>query len=256
MADDSVTVTDVRFPSNAVDDLLWYRAVVPKIQDQERLPVIYFLHGFNGSPAEIMEHSDVVKLASHERLIVVIPNGEDSYYTNARHKRHAQWEDAITRDLPQDVALRFPVLPGREHTGIAGISMGGYGAAKLALKHPEQYGLAGTFGGALDITRRPARVKRWGQTWRIWTIFGVQESSRKDEDVFDLLEAQQGKPRMAWFESCGKQDPLYAVNERFAKRLRESGADLHTTTAQHGHEWASWNAAIPEFFQIAGEQLR
>ena len=75
-------------------------------------------------------------------------------------------------------------MKGREHTGIAGISMGGYGAVKLALKHQELYGFAASMSRALDITRRPASLRRWGQTWRIWMIFGVQPRSRKDEDVF------------------------------------------------------------------------
>src|SRR4029077_1401425 len=140
----------------------------------------------NSGPVEMMERSEVVKLAADERLIVVIPEAECSYYTNAKHKRHARWEDAITLDLPGDVEGRFPVLKGREHTGIAGISMGGYGAVKLALKHPELYGFAGNMSGSLDITRRAASVPRWGQTWRIWMTFGVRPSTRRDEDVFDL----------------------------------------------------------------------
>jgi len=122
--DHAVAVTDVRFPSASIDGLLWYRAIVPKVGLNERLPVLYLLHGANSGPVEMIERSEVVKLASVERLIVVIPDAEYSYYTNAKHGRHARWEDAITLDLPRDVDARFPVLKGREHTGIAGISMG------------------------------------------------------------------------------------------------------------------------------------
>jgi S-formylglutathione hydrolase FrmB len=98
----------------------------------------------------------VVHLASTAHLIVVMPDAGYSYYTNAKHKRNARWEDAVTGELRHDVESRFPVLRGREHAGIAGISMGGYGAVKLALQHPELYGFAGGMSGALDITRRSA----------------------------------------------------------------------------------------------------
>src|ERR1700677_1518502 len=74
--------------------------------------------------------------------------------------------------------------------------------------------------GALDITRRKASVRRWGRTWRIWTIFGVRLNVRRDEDVFDLLEHGAEVRGTTWFESCGRNDPLYVANERFAHELR------------------------------------
>jgi putative tributyrin esterase len=254
--DNAVTVTDVRFSSAGIDGMPWYRALVPKAGPQERLPVLYLLHGANSGPVEVMERSEVVNLAADERLIVVIPEAEYSYYTNAKHKRHARWEDAITLDLPRDVERRFPVLKGREHTGIAGISMGGYGAVKLTLKHPEQYGFAGSMSGALDITRRQASLRRWGQTWRIWTIFGVRESTRRDEDVFELLDHIRDPHSARWFDSCGQDDPLHGVNERFMRHMRERGVEVEAMTTPNGHDWQSWNAAMPTLFRTAAKTLR
>jgi S-formylglutathione hydrolase FrmB len=86
--------------------------------------------------------------------------------------------------------------------------MGGYSAAKLVLKHPELYSFRGSMSGALDTTRRYASFRRWSQTWRIWRIFGVRLSARRDEDVFDLLEGAKEVKNATWFASCGKNDPL------------------------------------------------
>lgn len=252
----AVRVTDVRFPSTSIDGMLWYRVLVPKVEAGERLPVLYLLHGANSGPAEVMERSDVATLATFARLIVVMPEADFSYYTNAKHKRYSRWEDGITSELPRDVEARFPVLKGREHTGIAGISMGGYGAIKLALKHPERYGFAASLSGSLDITRRPASLRRWGQTWRIWTIFGLQPSSRQDEDVFHLLDRLPEAQSVKWFESCGQNDPLHGVNERFARKMREHGVGLDPITTPGGHDWQNWNAALPELFETAGKSLR
>lgn len=254
--DNAVTVTDVRFPSAGIDGVLWYRAIVPKVGPNERLPVLYLLHGANSGPVEIMERSEVAKLATLERLLVVIPEADYSYYTNAKHRRYARWEDAIALDLPRDVEARFPALKGREHTGIAGISMGGYGAVKLTLKHPEQYGFAGSMSAALDITRRQASLRRWGQTWTIWTIFGVRESTRRDEDVFELLDHMRDPHSARWFESCGQGDPLHGVNERFVRQMRERGVNVEAITTPSGHDWQSWNAAMSGLFTTAGKTLR
>ncbi len=205
----NVTITDVRSPCSSLGRLLRYRAIVPKVAPGERLPVLYLLHGANSGAVDVQQHGDIVKLAASERLIVVTPDADYSYYTNAKHRRHARWEDAIALDLPQDVESRFPALADREHRGVAGVSMGGYGAIKLALKHPELYGFAGTMSGPLDITRRPASLVRFGQTWRIWTIFGLRRSERRNEDVFNLLDHSPGVKNVKWFASCGAKDPLF-----------------------------------------------
>jgi putative tributyrin esterase len=254
--DGAVTVTDVHFRSSSIDGMFWYRIIVSKVGSNERLPVLYLLHGIDSDPREVMEHSSVLKLATASRLIIVMPAVGYSYYTNAKHKRNARWEDAVTQELPRDVENRFPVLSGREHTGIAGISMGGYGAVKLALKHPELYGFAGNMSGSLDITRRAASVPRWGQTWRIWMTFGVRPSTRRDEDVFDLLDRAAEVQKVTWFLSCGKDDPLLSVNGRFARELRGRGVALDLIATSGGHGWQSWNAAMPELFRIAEKALR
>jgi poly(3-hydroxybutyrate) depolymerase len=81
LSDDAVTVTDVLFQSASIDGMLWYRAIAPKVGPDERLPVLYLLHGANSGPVEILERSEVVKLAIAERLIVVVPDAKYSYYT-------------------------------------------------------------------------------------------------------------------------------------------------------------------------------
>jgi hypothetical protein len=117
---DGVTVTDVRFPSTSIDGLLWYRAVVPPVNAGELLPLLYLLHGANSSPAEIMERSELVNLAIAARLIVVMPEADLSYYSNAKHERHARWEDAIVLELPRDVEAQIPSDEGQRAHGNCG----------------------------------------------------------------------------------------------------------------------------------------
>ncbi|HET9741280.1 MAG TPA: alpha/beta hydrolase family protein [Terriglobales bacterium] len=250
----TLTVWNVRTASPSVG-VLSYRALVPKVGPEQRLPVLYLLHGANSSPDELMSRSDVSHLAVAANLIVVMPEAGLSYYTNAAHKRHARWEDAIAVDLPRDVDSRLPVLRDRAHTGIAGISMGGYGAIKLALKYPDRYAFTASLSGALDITRRRASLKRWQQTMRIWEIFGGSAAA-KTEDVFLLLPQDSHVHETQWFESCGEKDPLFAVNQRFATRLRQRGASVNFVTTPGGHDWQDWNAALPQMFQAAQKTLQ
>ncbi len=251
---DAVRVTDVRIPSAAIGGLLRYRAIVPTTQPGQRLPVLYFLHGANSDPAQVMDSSRIVGLAAAQRLIVVLPDGQYSYFTNARHRSHARWEDAMTQDVARDVEKRFPVLTDREHTGIAGISMGGYGAIKIALKHPERYVFAATMSGALDVTQRKPSFARIQQSIRLWRIFGLH-AERSDEDVFQLLRRSQALKQTHWFAACGEKDPLYDVNVRFARQMQAHGAEFELRTLPGGHDWNTWNAELPELFRSAGQGL-
>jgi len=253
---DTVRVVEVSFPSAAIGDLLRYRAIVPRAAQEQKFPVLYFLHGANSSPAQLMDMSDVVKLSTENHLIVILPDGQFSYYSNARYRWHARWEDAITRDLPSDVDQRFPIETGREHTGIAGLSMGGYGAVKLALKHPQQYAFAATMSGALDITERAASWKRWQQTLRIWRTFGVEQNTRNQEDVFHLMAGSGDLRSVGWFASCGTKDSLYGVNQRFVREMHARGLDMRLLESPYGHEWAAWDAAMPDVFRSAGRRLK
>jgi putative tributyrin esterase len=256
LVNDTVTVQDVHIPSKLVSGDFWYRAIVPKVAQNERLPVLYFLHGANSGPTELTQQLKLTDLASAERMVIVVPDGRYSYYTNAKHGSGSRWEDAITTELIGDVEARLPVLRGREHRGVAGISMGGYGAVKIALKHPDLYSFAGSMSGAFDITDRDASLKRWGQTWRKWAIFGVQRSERKDEQIETLLHSAPDVQGIRWFVSCGETDPLLPASQHFVGAMRARKVDLTLVSTPGGHEWTSWIAAAPRLFRSAATVLK
>ena len=85
-----------------------------------------------------------VAAARGYRLILVMPEGQSSYYVNSAERLQDRYEDYIVEDLVADVERRFPVAAkNREQRAIAGVSMGGYGAMTLALKHPDLFIFAG-----------------------------------------------------------------------------------------------------------------
>lgn len=203
----------------------------------------------------MIDQLPIVRFANDEQLAIVLPDADTSYYTNAKHRRDARWEDAITQDLLHDVVARFAVLTGPARTGIAGISMGGYGAAKLGLKHPEVYGFAGVMNGSLDITTRPMNIHLLKQRWMIWAIFGYRQEARRDEDVFDILANTKRTPLTKWFVSCGKNDRFYPYNERFGRELKERRANVRFMGTEGGHDFQSWNQALPQLMNDARNAL-
>ena len=123
-------------------------------QKKMRYPVVYLLHGFNGygvgNKGWIREGGafnveTINRLITEKKIspmIVVMPDGSNRYggsmYTNSITT--GNWEDYIVRELVAFIDKNYRTLPRAESRGIAGHSMGGYGALKLAMKHPEVFG--------------------------------------------------------------------------------------------------------------------
>jgi S-formylglutathione hydrolase FrmB len=124
-----------------------------------RYPSIYLLHGWLGSIDDFgveegkpgfqgMQLAQAMDAAiasgTIAEAIVVVPEGRNryfgSFYTNSTVT--GGWEDAIVRELVPWIDARYRTQPGADARGIAGFSMGGYGAIMLAMKHPDVFGAA------------------------------------------------------------------------------------------------------------------
>ncbi|HEX8825637.1 MAG TPA: alpha/beta fold hydrolase, partial [Archangium sp.] len=104
---------------------------------ERRYPVLYLLHGFNGSPEMWTSSLQEVK-----ELIVVMPNGANrlggSFYLDSAVT--GGWEDFIVREVVGYVDANYRTLAQPASRGIAGHSMGGYGALRLGMRHPDVFG--------------------------------------------------------------------------------------------------------------------
>jgi len=148
----NVALRDVTFHSVALNRDMQYRVVLPSsLAPVQRLRVVYRLHGGGGGFKDWSNYSDVGRFAE-SNLLLVMPAGSSSYYTNAEPPQD-RYEDHIVNDLISDVESRFPVALGRSKRAIVGISMGGFGAVKLALRHPDLFSLVGEISSAIDVPR-------------------------------------------------------------------------------------------------------
>lgn len=185
-----------------------------------------------------------------------MPEGHSSYYTNAADRPNDRYEDYITTDLIADVEQRFPVLPGKSNRGIIGVSMGGFGAIKLALVHPELYAFAGGLSPALDVPSRPFSIKRLEQWRRFRAIFGPwQSQTQKDNDPLLLAKSADPAKIPYLFLACGEQEGLLAVNNQFAAVLKQRAFQFEYHTARGNHDWYQWNAWMPELSESLSKHL-
>ena len=157
-----VGLRDVTFRSTALGRNMRYRVLSPLQAAGQKLAVIYLLHGGGGGYRDWSNYSDIARFAE-SGLLLVMPEGESSYYTNAVDPPQDRFEDYITQDLIADVESKFPVASERANRAIIGVSMGGFGAVKIALRHPNLFVFAAGISSAIDVPRRAFSVRRLHQ---------------------------------------------------------------------------------------------
>jgi putative tributyrin esterase len=212
-------------------------------------PTLYLLHGLGDNSSSWIRQTSIERYVWKRNLAVVMPEVHRSFYADMV-KGNKYWT-FLTEELPVVCRRFFPLSDKREDNFVAGLSMGGYGAFKWALSHPEQICAAASLSGALDRTQRMASTEKLTQEFA--HAFGEPDGYPGSEN--DLLHlatslAAGSKPRPALFQCCGTEDFIHPENLTFRDHLRSLGLSLDYH--QHpgdGHEWAYWDRMIQDVIE-------
>jgi putative tributyrin esterase len=200
-------------------------------------PVLYLLHGLSDDHTAWMRYTSIERYAAARGLAVVMPAAGRSFYADEAHG-HRYWT-YVSEELPRVVGQFFNVSQEPSDTFVAGLSMGGYGALKLVLTHPDRFGAAACLSGALDLVAVAQDSERDEVMGRVFD-HAVQPS----DDLFALVESAEGVPPL--HVSCGTEDWLYASSRRFAEAAEAAGVDVTTDFRPGDHVWSLWDAVIQD----------
>ena len=160
-------VTQRIFESATVGGPVSYHVYLPKVYPQtpDRLPVLYWLHGTEGGIAGIAPLSrfidEAIEAGRYPPMIVVFVNGLPRRLWADSKDGASPVETVFIREVIPDVDRNFRTIAAREGRIIEGFSMGGYGAARLGLKHPQLFaGISILAGGPLDLEFQGPRAVR------------------------------------------------------------------------------------------------
>ncbi len=237
---------DVVFHSAALGREIQYRVLLPSpVASEQKLPVVYLLHGNGGDFRDWSDYSDLSGFV-HANLVLVMPQGDDSYYVNAIEHPANRYEDYIVGDILSNVEAKFRIEKGRANRAIIGVSMGGFGAIKIGLSHPDLFVFVGALSPAIDVTRRQFTVRRIQQSWALRSIFGPWGSearSRNDPFIIARSEVPANAPYI--YLSCGADESLLPANREFAAVLSEQHLPHEFHVVPGGHDWTQWNQVLP-----------
>ena len=267
------SIETVQFHSHLINATLPYNVILPPDYRQKkttRYPVLYLLHGWAGHYTDWVTRTNVADYAAHYRMIVVMPEGNNSWYVDAAPNRSAsggerpgdKYESYILQELLPDVDQRYRTIQSRYGRAIAGLSMGGYGAVKFGLKYPSTFAFAGSMSGALAAATWTADdLKSLKAVYdSLPPVFGTDGSDvRKANDLFQILETRSAARVAAlpyFYLDSGTEDFFFEVNHRFAELLREKKIPHEYRELPGDHSWQYWNGQVKEVLKIAAEKLR
>ena len=216
------------------------------IEKGKKLPTLYLLHGMSDDHSIWQRRTSIERYADALGLAVVMPAVNRSRYANMVHG--ARYWDFVSEEVPRLARVFFPLSDKRADNFVAGLSMGGYGAFKMALSHPDRYAAAASLSGAVDMVARARELAGSDPMHRreIEDTFGPLDklagSSNDLLFLLDKLAARKRRPLL--YQWCGSEDFLYQNNVDFHQHAKKCGIKIKYSKGPGSHTWDKWDEQI------------
>lgn len=237
------TTMNVLLPQSATGQI----GVTSSPAEQTLHPVLYLLHGLSDDHGAWMRNTSIERYTAPLGLAVVMPAVQRSYYTDMAHGLN-YWQ-FIRDEVPARAEEFFPVSSDPSERYVAGLSMGGYGAFKLALSDPDRWSAAASLSGALDVANL-LELADEERSREYRNVFGDQALRGTPNDLLTLADqaaASPSCPRL--YQCCGTEDFLYPMNQTFREHAENLGLPLTYEEEAGDHNWGYWDRKIQRFLQ-------
>lgn len=245
------------FQSTILGQKINYSVILPEnyYKSTEKYPVIYLLHGIGGDGESWIKRCNFNKLIDSLKecnlildFIYVMPDARNSYYIN-NYNNSFRYESFFVDEFIPTIDSVFRTNPSTSNRTIMGLSMGGFGAVTLGVKHPEIFGSVISMSGALRDSASFANLPKDKYNKLFSTVYGPEVSSQsritqhwKINSPYYLIDSANAHAlkNVNWYFDCASGDSLYPVNEIFHKLLMNYNIphEFHSRPGQHN--WNYW----------------
>jgi S-formylglutathione hydrolase FrmB len=249
------------FNSEVLHDSENIQFIVPD-QGESPYRVVYLLHGLHGNQGTWIDYTMLPYYSKEYNAVFVIPEVGRSFYCNQKYGR--KYFSFISEELPEISRNIFNISTRREDTAVMGCSMGGYGALKLALSKPDQFGFCGAIATAcvylkpmLDNLRadpdsfRKKGVEEAEILMDLYTIYGDDLEYLPENDISALAKNfPAGKPMPTIYAACGTEDELREENRRLKDVMKGKAVNFTYEEWSGSHEWHFFNDALKKTLEF------
>jgi S-formylglutathione hydrolase FrmB len=236
----------------AICDFHWGSAVLCKqvttrliLPERGKPPfaVFYLLHGLSDDHTTWSRRTRIETYVANLPLIVVMPNGDRGYFTD--NQQGPAYARHFGEELPAAIERNFPARASRSARCIGGLSMGGYGALRIALGYPDRFCSATSHSGALLAGSRPPRKgDLFANEFKL--VFGSRPAG-SSHDLIALADRCKAGGKMPRIRiDCGTEDFLLDHNRGFHQRLDEVKIPHEYQEFPGTHSWDYWDVHVRE----------
>lgn len=214
---------------------------IPAVTLPDNVPVLYLLHGLSDDDTIWSRRTSIERYAADLGIAVVMPQVHRSFY--ADQVDGLPFWTFLSEELPQIVQRMFRVSTRREDTFVAGLSMGGYGAMKWALRQPDRFAAAASLSGVLGLGDRGEWTR--DDIYRDHELtFGDEPVVGSDNDVLHLVRVADVSTLPRLYVACGTEDFLYDDSVEFLRIADERGIKVTRSLGAGDHVWQYWDDRI------------
>ena len=217
-----------------------FSAVIPDGNDSET-KIVFLLHGMQSDHLEWPTNTPLAEIANKHNVIFFCPEGENSFYTD--HTNGEFYGEAIGNEFYHKMKQLFRYDFSREKVAIAGYSMGGYGAIRLALKYPH-YSMIGGFSPAFVFYKKERKEKHFQ------LVFSAGDKGSENDCIHlfkKAIEQDQVVPLIRL--ACGVLDPLNQYTNEFYQDVLniDENFDIEYTQQEGFHDFSIWRKDLMRF---------
>ena len=209
---------------------------------ERRYPTVYLLHGYGGDYTE-WERVGIVDEAKGLQAIIAMPEGDQSFYINQHGKPTERWEDYVVDEVIGFVEKNYRTVAGRKGRAVSGLSMGGYGAVMLGLRHPQLFASIASHSGALGVPGPAGGDGRIAK--RLDEIFGPADSEERGKyNLVKLIRELPKTHRPDVYIDCGSSDFLLNDNRDFVAELSGLKVAYEYREVPGAHNFEYWKRNV------------
>lgn len=214
-------------------------------REGQKFQVLYLLHGFSADHTDWQRFSRIESYAQEKQIAVVMPGVDNSYYANL--PLGGNYYNYYTSELPSVMEHLFPISAKPENRFIAGLSMGGFGALKAALRNPQNYAAVASLSGAARIVN-PAIARNTVTGSYLAGAYGknLEFYKPEEEDQYLVLDklVTEGARIPQIYLCCGKEDRIYNQSVEFRNFALERNVDVTFEDGPGDHNFDFWDPFI------------
>lgn len=208
-------------------------------ESQTDIPVVYLLHGYSGNHKSwIQINPELPDLATQYGIIIVCPDGKNSWYWDSPVNPKLKYETYVSEELTAYIDQNYKTRKNKSGRAITGLSMGGHGGLWLGIRHQNTFGACGSTSGGVDIRPFP-------DNWEMKEALGsYQENSERWNNHTVIKQLHLIKSDLAIIIDCGTEDFFFEVNENLHKEMIYRNIKHDYISRPGAHNGQYWKNSI------------